>query len=34
MLIKSVNFYFNIGKALEENSSWENQFIDIVAMEI
>ena len=30
MLIKC----FNIGKTLEENSSWGNKFIDNVAMEL
>lgn len=31
---KLVNLYFNIGKTLEENSSWGNKFIDNVAMEL
>ena len=31
---KLVNLYFNIGKILEENSSWGNKFIDNVAMEL
>ncbi len=31
---KLVNLYFNIGKTLEENSSWGNKFIDNVAIEL
>lgn len=31
---KLVNLYFNIGKILEENSSWGNKFIDNVAIEL
>lgn len=31
---KLVNLYYNIGKTLEENSSWGNKFIDNVAMEL
>mgnify|MGYP000826390435 CR=1 FL=1 len=31
---KLVNLYFNIGKTLEENSSWENKFIDNVAIDL
>lgn len=31
---KLANLYFNIGKTLEENSSWGNKFIDNVAMEL
>lgn len=27
---KLVNLYYNIGKMLEENSSWGNKFIDNV----
>lgn len=31
---KLVNLYFNIGKTLEENSSWGNKFIDNVAIDL
>lgn len=31
---KLVNLYYNIGKMLEENSSWGNKFIDNVAMDL
>ena len=31
---KLVNLYFNIGKALEENSNWGNKFIDNVAIDL
>ena len=31
---KLVNLYFNIGKTLDENSSWGNKFIDNVAIEL
>ena len=31
---KLVILYYNIGKMLEENSSWGNKFIDNVAMEL
>lgn len=31
---KLVNLYYQIGKTLEENSSWGNKFIDNVAMEL
>lgn len=31
---KLVNLYYNIGKMLEENSSWGNKFIDNVAMNL
>lgn len=31
---KLVNLYFNIGKMLEENSSWGNKFIDNVAIDL
>ena len=31
---KLVTLYYNIGKVLEENSSWGNKFIDNVAMEL
>lgn len=31
---KLINLYFNIGKTLEENSSWGNKFIDNVAMDL
>ena len=31
---KLINLYFNIGKTLEENSSWGNKFIDNVAIEL
>lgn len=31
---KLVNLYFNIGKTLDENSSWGNKFIDNVAHEL
>lgn len=31
---KLVNLYFNIGKTLEENSSWGNKFIDNVALDL
>ena len=31
---KLVNLYYNIGKMLEENSSWGNKFIDNLAMDL
>ena len=31
---KLVNLYYNIGKTLDENSSWGNKFIDSVAREL
>ncbi len=31
---KLVNLYYNIGKTLEENSSWGNKFIDNLAIEL
>lgn len=31
---KLVNLYYNIGKMLEENSSWGNKFINNVAMDL
>lgn len=31
---KLVNLYYNIGKMLEENSSWGNKFIDNVAIDL
>lgn len=31
---KLVNLYYNIGKMLEENSSWGNKFIDNIVMDL
>lgn len=34
MIKKLVSLYYNIGKMLDENSSWENKFIDNFAMDL
>ena len=31
---KLVNLYYNIDKTLDENSNWDNKFIDNVAMKV
>lgn len=34
MIKKLFSLYYNIGKMLDENSSWENKFIDNFAMDL